>query len=160
MVLAGMLALIGATVAQASGPQWDYTTDFSQDQWAAIAEMYEAAEFHGLSDADRDLFLRLGYRETRFCEDITGDFDIWLGRDLSIGCMQWREQGVWTSTPCMREYGWPGRWNRHADLWCGAWAIKHGYSSHWRPWEQARWLWTLPKDPRMWLWDGPHPPSR
>jgi hypothetical protein len=160
--LATVLALLwvlvwpGAVNAD-SGIQWDYTTTFTHQQSVVLARMYEYADFHGLRDEDRDLFIRLGYRETRLGENIYGDYS--GGVALSLGVMQWYRYGVWQSTPCFREYGWTGRLNLEADLFCGAWAIKAGYASHWRPWERVRWLYTIPPDPRPWLWGGPHPPT-
>jgi hypothetical protein len=132
---------------------------YSPDQWRVIARIYEYADFYGLRDDTRDLMLRIAYRETQFGVDRTGDYDAWLGRDLSIGVFQWREGGVWTATPCMAEYGYAGRWNEEADVACAAWAFRWGYESHWRPGEHVRWLAVVPSDPRPWLWGGPHPPT-
>ena len=157
--LALLLLLAWPGAARADGPQWDYTTHFTYQQQTVIAHIYRFSDYHGLRDEDRDLFLRLAYRETGFGVNIRGDYDAFLGRFLSIGVMQWREEGIYLSTPCYREYGWAGRWNTEVDLWCAGWAIKNGYVSHWYPWLRVRWLYTIPPDPRPWLWGGPHPPT-
>ena len=80
-------------------------------QWRVVARIYEYADFYGLRDEDRDLLLHVAYRETGFGLDRQGDYDPMLNRYLSIGVFQWREGGVWLSTPCYPEYGYAGRWN-------------------------------------------------
>lgn len=127
-------------------------------QWRVVARIYEYADFYGLRDEDRDLLLHVAYRETGFGLDRQGDYDPMLNRYLSIGVFQWREGGVWLSTPCYPEYGYAGRWNEEADVSCAAWAFQAGLQSHWYPALKIRWLVTVPPDPRSWLWGGEHPP--
>ena len=114
-------------------------------QTQVIRLIYTYADFYGLRDADRDLLLRVAYRETRFGVNLVGD------DGNSIGAFQWYRWGVWQSTPCYAEYGWAGRWNLEADVGCAAWAFAHGYQSHWRPWDFPRgsWLMVVPPDPRI-----------
>ena len=137
----------------------DADSGYSLAQYVVIGRIYEYADYYGLREVDRDLLLRIAYRETQFGLDRTGDYDAWLGRDLSIGIFQWRENGVWQSTPCYREYGWQGRWNEEADIACAAYAFSRGMQSHWYPELRVRWLAVVPADPRPWLWGGPHPPK-
>lgn len=127
------------SVVKADG--WTWTPRQTQ----VISLIYTYADFYGLRPADRDLLLRVAYRETRFGLNIVGD-----GGD-SIGAFQWYRWGVWQSTPCFVEYGWAGRWNLEADVSCAAWAFRHGYQSHWRPWDfpPGSWLAVLPADPRL-----------
>lgn len=164
-MLKGVLAAVLVAVAFLAGfgtaraDSWVDVRDFSVDQWEAIAQAYRYAEHYGLREADRDLMLRVLYRESQLCVDITGDHDSRLGRDLSIGCAQWREGGIWLSTPCYVERGYGGRWDREADIGCMAWAFNRGMQSHWRPDLRERWLVVVPPDPRPWLWLGPHPPG-
>lgn len=159
-VLAVLVLAVGWSTALADGGVgWVDVREFSPDQWDAVARAYQYAEFYGLRDADRDLLLRVLYRETAFCRDITGDHDSVLGRDLSIGCAQWREGGVWLSTPCYQEFGYGGRWIREQDVRCMAWAFGRGMQSHWSPHLTVRWLVVVPSDPRPWLWGGPSPPA-
>lgn len=134
-----LFATLGGRAA-AQGGQWTLA------QLETIRMIYEEAEFWGLRDADRDLMLRIAYRETAFGLDITGDHN--GERNLSIGVFQWREGGVWLSTPCYREYGWAGRWIKRADIHCAAYAFNRGMMSHWYPWLTVRWLDIVPPDPR------------
>jgi hypothetical protein len=153
--LAWAFLMPGAGWAQSGAPEFSY---YSYDQYRVIARIYEYSDYYGLTDYHRGLMLRIAYRETGFGLDRTGDFDPQLGRDLSVGVFQWREGGVWLSTPCYREYGLAGRWIEEADVACAAWAFAHNLDSHWYPWLVVRWLRVVPDDPRPWLWGGPHPP--
>lgn len=148
LVLALVLALtmfvgVGTRVARLDGGVGRGV--WSVEQLHVIQMIYEEAEFWGLRDEDRDLLLRVAFRETGFGLDRTGD---WNGeRDLSIGIFQFHEGGVWWSTPCA-PYGLGARWDDRMNVHCAAWAFNKGMQSHWRPWERVRWLASVPPDPR------------
>ena len=154
--------LLAPALVRADGPvtMSDSGFDLTLSQWRVVARIYEYSDFYGLRDDDRDLLLRVAYRETGYGLQRQGDYDLDLNRYLSIGVFQWREGGVWLSTPCLREYGYAGRWNEEADVACAAWAFHHGLQSHWYPWLTVRWLPVVPPDPRDWLWGGEHPPRQ
>lgn len=151
--------LLAPALARADGPVIlsNGGFDLTPAQWRVVARIYEYSDFYGLRLDDRVLLLRVAYRETAFGSQRQGDYDLALNRYLSIGVFQWREGGVWLSTPCYREYGYGGRWIEEADVACAAWAFNHGLQSHWYPWLQVRWLTVVPPDPRPWLWGGEHP---
>lgn len=136
LVIVLALAVVTGGVAAADG-------GYSAEQVRVIGRIYQYAEFYGLRDEDRDLLLRIAYRETMFGLERVGD------GGFSIGVFQWYRFGVWQSTPCFGEYGWGGRWIEEADVACAAWAFAHGYQSHWRPWVRVRWLVQVPPDPRL-----------
>lgn len=75
VLLAVLLALVGTGAAAADGPvQWaDWPEHPAPIQLETLARFYEAAEYHGLRDADRDLLIRLGYRETLLGLAVWGD---------------------------------------------------------------------------------------
>jgi hypothetical protein len=131
-------ASLGVRAARTDG-------DWTPAQLEVIQMIYEEAEYWGLRDVDRDLMLRIAYRETGFGLDITGDHN--GQRDLSIGVFQFHERGVWWSTPCAA-YGLAARWDNRMNIHCACYAANRGMLSHWRPWEQVRWLATVPPDPR------------
>jgi hypothetical protein len=144
VVYALLLALVLLASAESGVARAD---GWTPAQLRVIQIIYEEAEYWGLRDADRDLMLRIAYRETGFGADITGDHN--GQRNLSIGVFQWHEGGLWQSTPCFREYGWAGRWIERADIHCAAWAFNRGMQSHWMPSLQVRWLSQVPPDPRV-----------
>lgn len=134
-LLIALLVLVSALSTQHS-----VTADgWTADQQRVIAKIYQWSEWYG---ADTALMLRIAYRETGFGQQRVGD------SGYSIGVFQWWYGGVWQVTPCFRESGWAGRWNEDADIRCAAWAFANGYGSHWRPWQQVRWLAYVPSDPR------------
>lgn len=127
-------------VGQVSRAQAD--GGWTADQLRVIGKIYAEAERWGLRDEDRDLLLRIAYRETGFGLNRSGD------HGTSVGIFQWHFGGVWQSTPCFTEYGWAGRWVEDADIDCAAWAFNRGLQSHWYPWLRVRWLVVVPPDPR------------
>ena len=143
----GVIVLAAWLAALVVSGQWSVVRadgGWTPRQTEVIRLIYVYADHYGLRDADRDLLLRVAYRETRFGVNLVGD------GGLSVGVFQWYRFGVWQSTPCMAEYGWNGRWNLEADVSCAAWVFRHGYQSHWRPWDfpPGSWLWVVPSDPR------------
>ena len=126
------------SVVKADG--WTWTPRQTQ----VISLIYTYADFYGLRPADRDLLLRVAYRETRFGLALVGD----NGR--SVGPFQFYDAGVWHSTPFDREFGLNGRWNIEVNVAAAAWCFAHGYQSHWRPsdFPPGSWLPVVPPDPR------------
>jgi hypothetical protein len=155
------LILLMSGVARADGPDLG---PWTLSQWKVIGLAYEYADHYGLTDADRDLFLGVLYRESHYGYDKTGDC-YWRADGseycLSIGVAMFHEAGVWASTPCAR-LGLQARWDDDASVNCMAWAWNRGMKSHWRPWEQpaSNWPRVLPSDPRGWLWGQVHYPGR
>jgi hypothetical protein len=115
-------------------------------QVETIRLWYVYAEYYGLRDVDTELGLRILYRESGFQPNAAGD--CFYGYCLSIGPAQLHEFGVYRSTPYFREYGLAGRWITEVNIASMAWAFNRGMQSHWRPWEQVRWLAVVPSDPR------------
>ena len=112
---AALLLVLMSGVARADGPtnsgQWavgsgQKTPDYSpwtRQQWTVIALGYEYADHYGLTEADKDTFIRVLYHESHFGYDKTGDcFTLPNGNlyCLSIGVAMMHERGVWWSTPC------------------------------------------------------------
>jgi len=138
IALALLLALVvGSKTAHADG-------GWTARQTEVIRLIYVYSDHYGLRDADRDLLLRVAYRETRFGLALVGD----NGR--SVGPFQFYDAGVWHSTPFDRELGLNGRWNIEVNVAAAAWCFAHGYQSHWRPWDfpPGSWLAVVPADPR------------
>ena len=159
--LAALLLLLMSGVARADGPALGTWT---RQQWTVIALGYEYADHYGLTETDRDTFIRVLYRESHFGYDKTGDCYTLANGNLyclSIGVAMMHERGVWWSTPCAA-LGLQARWDDDVSINCMAWAWNRGMASHWRPWERpaSNWLKVLPEDPRGWLWGQPHYPWR
>jgi hypothetical protein len=97
-----VLILTLAHSARADGPDLG---PWTLSQWKVIGLAYEYADHYGLTDADRDLFLGVLYRESHYGYDKTGDcYTLPNGNlyCLSIGVAMFHEAGVWASTPCAR----------------------------------------------------------
>ena len=143
----GMIVALAMLALVVVSGQWSVVKadgGWTPRQQEVIGLIYTYADYYGLRPADRDLLLRVAYRETRFGVNVVGD------GGNSVGVFQWYRWGVWQSTPCYVEYGWQGRWNLEADVSCAAWAFSRGYQSHWRPWDfpAGSWLAVVPDDPR------------
>ena len=100
-ILLLLLLLLALTLAWVGGHARATRADggWTPRQTEVIRLIYVYADHYGLRDADRDLLLRVAYRETRFDVSMVGD------GGLSVGVFQWYRFGVWQSTPCYTEYG-------------------------------------------------------
>jgi hypothetical protein len=118
---------------------------WTPEQTRVIALIYQYSDYYGLRDVDRDLLLRVAYRETQY-RNINGD--CWTGSCHSVGPFQMFDQGVWLSTPQNKAYGLAGRYNVELNVAAAAYSFSMGRQSHWSPLLKVRWLATVPPDPR------------
>ncbi len=148
LALTFVLVIYTPVDVRAESVQW------TAEQRATILLIYRYAEFYGLRDVDRDLMLRIGYREGNFT-NAAGD--CWFGTCHSFSTFQLYDKGIYLSSPQMAEYGLAGRHDPETAIAMTAWAINHGMISHWRPNLRplGRWLATVPPDPRLTTEGGP-----